>query len=455
MKIKKIEKIHLDKPIPVYDLTVKDKNHNFPISLKNNKCIQVHNTDEINEKGVEEAISLLNTLDSRFSSRFSGSDFILQSVVSSARTTNSAMGEYVRHLPKDDPSILKLAPVLWQVKPDPNFIGDGTTFPVMVGNGSIPSKIITDPGELKAIEDGSYNPPTGCELIHVPTVYKSKFELQLDQSIQDIAGMTTNDNNSVFRDTSKLEDTALLPELILEANIRENNDLLSQIPTDKLFVQNINGSWRFRRAPNAPRYCHVDLAAGGAEHCDAALCIGHKEFYKNVLTGNKDTIYVVDLLLYVNAKVKIDILAIQNFLINLVADYNANIVNVSSDQWNGVIFQQALEASGCFGKVSNVSVDKKPEPYNNCARLVEEGKVKVGTCPKLRKELEALIYDKGKVTRTTELKDGADVLTGFIYNAQLDYNDTPAYEYISGNVSNRVFTYMDYIDVDKESVVDL
>lgn len=135
MKIKKIEKIHLDKPIPVYDLTVKDKNHNFPIFLKNNKFIQVHNTDEINEKGVEEAISLLNTLDSRFSSRFAGVDLVLQSVVSSARTTNSAIGEYVRHLPKDDPSILKLAPVLWEIKPDPNFVGDGTTFPVMVGSG--------------------------------------------------------------------------------------------------------------------------------------------------------------------------------------------------------------------------------------------------------------------------------------------------------------------------------
>lgn len=429
MKIKKIEKIHLDKPVPVYDLTVKNENHNFPLVLKNNKHIQVHNTDEINEKGVEEAIALLNTLDNRFSSRFQGSDFVFQSVVSSARTTNSAIGEYVRHLPKDDPSILKLAPMLWEVKPDPNFIGDGTTFPVMVGNGSIPSKIITDPGELKAIDDGTFIEPTGCTLIHVPTVYKSKFELQLDQSIQDIAGMTTSDNNSVFRDTSKLEDMSLNSEIFLEADINDNVSIIDLLPLNKMFDQDFKGKIGPKRNRNGLFYSHVDLAAGGEGNCDAAVCILHKEWQYNEITNQKDTIYVVDLMLAINAKNKIDIHAIQNMLINLVTDYHMNIHTVSSDQWNGVIFQQGLAASGCFTKVENVSVDKKLEPYLNLARLIEAGHVKLGICPKLKKELEALILLKGKITRTTEKKDMCDVLAGAVYNAQMNYTDTPLFQY--------------------------
>lgn len=411
--------------------------------------------DEINEKGVEEAISLLNTLDNRFSSRFQGSDLVFQSVVSSARTTNSAMGEYIRHLPMDDPSILMLKPMLWEVKPDPNFIGDGSTFPVMVGNGSIPSKIITDPGELKAIENGNYNPPTGCELIQVPTVYKSKFELQLDQSIQDIAGMTTSDNNAVFRDTTRLEDPNLNPEIYLEADIRDNVEIIDMIPLEMYFEKGLDGNFYPKRNKKGNFYCHVDLAAGGEGNCDAALCILHKEWKMNEITHQKETVFIVDLMLSINAKNKIDINAIQRFLVTLASDYNMFIHTISSDQWNGVIFQQSLESSGFFKKVANVSVDKKLEPYMNAARLIEMGLVKVGTCNKLKKELEALVLSKGKVTRTTEKKDMADVLVGSIYNAQLNYFDEPLTQYTTEKQVKTKTQIKDLIDTSRQKLVKL
>lgn len=412
--------------------------------------------DEINEKGVEEAIALLNTLDNRFSSRFEGSDFVFQSVVSSARTTNSAMGEYIRHLPKDNPAILKLSPCLWEIKPDPNFIGDGTTFPVMVGNGSIPSRIITDPGELKAIDEGNLYIPNGCELIHVPTVYKTKFELQLDQSIQDIAGMTTNDNNSVFRDTTQLEDPNLLPEIQLEVNIKDSIDILANLEQYDLFEQTLKGFWQFKRAPNAERYCHVDLSGSGQNgQCDTGLCICHKEYKINEITNQKDTIYVIDLQLFITAKTKVDIHAIQQFLINLVTDKNILIHTVSFDQWQSMLITQNLDKSGCFKEVKQLSVDTKLEPYTNAAMLIESGQVKLGMCPKLRKELEALILDKGKVTRTIELKDGPDSLVGAIYNAQLNYFDIPKYEYKETKNTNTIFTYESLIDPSKEELYNL
>ena len=40
-----------------------------------------------------------------------------------------------------------------------------------------------------------------------------------------------------------------------------------------------------------------------------------------------------------------------------------------------------------------------------------------------------MILVKNKVTRTTELKDEADAIVGSIYNAQMNYNDVPVYEY--------------------------
>lgn len=456
MKIKKIEKIHLDEPVPVYDLTVKDKNHNFPIFLKNNKYIQVHNTDEINEKGVDEAIKLLNTLDNRFSSRFSGSDVVLQSVVSSARTENSAMGEYIRRLPKDDPSILKLSPCLWEVKPDPDFIGDGTTFPVMVGNGSIPSKIITDPGELKAIEEDNYEVPAGCVLINVPTVYRSKFELQLDQSIQDIAGITTSDNNMVFRDTSLLEDLELTPEMYLEINLLDNINILEQLQPYNLFEKTISGQWQFKRAPKAERFIHLDLATGGENHCDAGLCMLHKESQVDENTGITNTIYVVDLLLAINAKTKIDLTSIQKFILDLVTIKQIPIHTVTADQYQSEILLQQLTLSGYFTKVNKLSVDIKLEPYMNLASLIEKGQIKIGKCPKLKKELEALVIEKNKVTRTTELKDLADALTGAVWNAQVAYDILPVYNYVSIKKEiNNTINYDRYIDTNKEYLLSL
>ena len=413
--------------------------------------------DEVNDYGsIENTIALLNTLDNRFSSRFASSDFVMQSVVSSARTTNSALGEYIRHLPKNDPSILKLSPKLYEVKPDPEFKGDGTTFPVMVGNGSIPSKIITDPGEIKAIEENTYLIPNGCEIIHVPTVYKSKFELQLDQSIQDIAGMTTSDNNMVFRDTSLLEDLELTPEMYLEINLLDNVNILEQLQPYNLFEKTISGQWQFKRAPKAERFIHLDLATGGENHCDAGLCMLHKESQVDENTGITNTIYVVDLLLAINAKTKIDLTSIQKFILDLVTIKQIPIHTVTADQYQSEILLQQLTLSGYFTKVNKLSVDIKLEPYMNLASLIEKGQIKIGKCPKLKKELEALVIEKNKVTRTTELKDLADALTGAVWNAQVAYDILPVYNYVSIKKEiNNTMDYDKYIDTNKEYLLSL
>ena len=42
---------------------------------------------------------------------------------------------------------------------------------------------------------------------------------------------------------------------------------------------------------------------------------------------------------------------------------------------------------------------------------------------------KTLSENKGKVEKTTALKDMADALTGAIYNAQMNYYDVPLYDY--------------------------
>lgn len=112
---------------------------------------------------------------------------------------------------------------------------------------------------------------------------------------------------------------------------------------------------------------------------------------------------------------------------------------------------QAFEASGCFTKVEKLSVDTKLEPYTNASTLIELGQVKVGNCPKLKKELEALILDKNKVTRTTELKDMADYTGRCYYNAQLAYENVAQYPYIQNE--SQEFSYDSLLE-EGESLLD-
>lgn len=424
-------------PIPYYvsksDLTIHFVNNiiltvGSQISNTVGYDIVISAADEVNEKGVEEGMELLNSIDGRLDSRFSGSSFTFQNVMSSARSTASVTREYNKKW-QHDPTFLYLSPMRFEVKQGAEFAGDGNNFPVLIGNGMIPSSIITDPGVLEQIKNNTYIPPTGCEIVQVPDIYRPLFEADLEQQIQDTLGIDTKDTQSVFRDTTMLEDNRLLPELHMEANLGDNSILSEHLPRDLIIKRNeFNDKEELSRAPNALRYCHCDLSTSGGQ-CDTGICMLHKEWKLNPITRQKDTIYVIDILLYITAKNKIDLNAVQKLMTDLVTEYKYPIHTISTDQYQSELMRQNWIGTKCFKKVAKVSVDAKLEPYTNAAGLIEDGKVKVGKCPKLIKELEALVIQGGKVERTTELKDLADAIVGAIYDAQSNYDDFPQYEY--------------------------
>ena len=182
----------------------------------------------------------------------------------------------------------------------------------------------------------------------------------------------------------------------------------------------------------------------------------HKESQVDENTGITNTIYVVDLLLAINAKTKIDLTSIQKFILDLVTIKQIPIHTVTADQYQSEILLQQLTLSGYFTKVNKLSVDIKLEPYMNLASLIEKGQIKIGKCPKLKKELEALVIEKNKVTRTTELKDLADALTGAVWNAQVAYDILPVYNYVSIKKEiNNTINYDKYIDTNKEYLLSL
>lgn len=388
--------------------------------------------DEINEKGVKEGMEILNSIDGRLDSRFAGSPFTFQHVMSSARGTDSVTKEYSRKWAKD-PTFLYLHPMRFEVKQTKDFIGDGTTFPILIGNGVVSNKIITDPGELAQIKDGNYEPPNGCEIVNVPTIYRNQFEADLEQQIQDMLGIDTQDSHFVFKDLSRLVDDSLLPEIHLEANINNNNKLIDLIPKE-IFTTDLNGKIRLKRAPSAPRYIHADLSTSG--ECDTGLCMLHKEYIPNEITGGKTPIYVVDFVSYITAKNEVDLEAVKNLCIDLVVEKNVPIHTISADQYQSTLILQQWKNSNCFESVEQLSVDRTSEPYTSAATLVTTGRVKVGKCDKLKRELENLVIQNGKIMKTIELKDMADGLVGSLYSAQKNYQDIPYYLYTNQETLN-------------------
>lgn len=428
-------------PIPFMvsrsSLSIKFPNNlNFLIGSESSHIVS-HNvvcafSDEISEKSspveIEKTLDLLNAMDSRLQNRFMGSNYIIQFIASSAKTNRSALAEYIKNTPKT-PAFKIFDPRAWEIKPDPAFIGDGSTFPILVGNGVIQSRILEQEDEIKAANEGTFPLENGCEILKVPCTYKAQFEMNLDRSLQDIAGIVTSESNLLVHDTSKLEDMILTPELHIEANLGDDIKIVDLLPSD--MFEELNGKVQLKRYPKAQRYMHVDLAeAGGKSEAGISMC--HKEFYIDPRTQEKQVFYVFDFVMWVTAKARIDLTAIEKFIYDLLNEKSVIIDSFSTDQFQSTLIRQNLELSGLVRNVAKVSVDVTCTPYEYFASQIELGRVKIGKCDYLKRQLHALKLQDGKVQRTTERKDMADSSCGSVELARLNYRDDPIihnYEY--------------------------
>jgi hypothetical protein len=444
-------------PIPFYI-----DNTNSTIHFKNNIMLVVgsqitHQTgrnifnaflDEVSEKGVEGGLEIINAIDSRISSRFQGSDYTFFSIVSSAKQKSSPVGEYIKSIPAYDKENIVFSPCLWEVKPDPSFQGDGRTFTVLVGNGVIPSRIIDNEEELKQIEDGTFVMQAGCEIINPPLTYRQKFEMSIDQAIQDIAGIATGGDDLVFKDTSSLEDPLLCPEIHFTADLGENTDLMKFLPSN-MFETDITGKKRFKRAPFAERVCHFDLATSSGDS-EAGIALLHKEYSVNPITGQNEEMYVFDFLGWVSSKIRIDLEAIQNLYAKLVTEYNCKLAYVTTDMHQGELMKQFFVNHNLSKKVGYLSVDRTIFPYDNAARLIELGRVKVGKCPYLLEQMQNVGVIKNKVDRLTKVrKDMLDSFVGSIEAAR-EINLTSGYKYYSETINKKNIDYNSLINTEEE-----
>ena len=392
--------------------------------------------DEAEAGGNPKAVlDLYHEMKTRIKSRFGVSQFNYASIISSARKQNGAIQTYLSKLDEDDKPYVRVSEFTkWEVATavgsDP--YADGA-FYVLNGTINYPSTILTDE-QAKRWIDYPDEAPAGTEVLKIPITYLRDFKLNLERSLQDIAGVPTATNGIPFPDTTKIVDKRLCRSLRMKAPITTYDStevitkLINNLPPECYIEHIVKGKveYKWHRYPNAIRYMSLDLA----EVNEAALAMVHKE--KN---ADGEAIIVVDLIVtfYTNTRIRLD--SIWDFMCDFRKKFNFRIHTASFDQYQSAVFRQ--RAAEMYFAENNIllSVDRSPDAYLHLANLVARGGFKIGDCPDIKLQMGAITEDEsGKIVKpyVTEAShcDGLDTLVAASYCAHLNNADVPSLIYL-------------------------
>lgn len=188
MKITKIEPIHYEQEIPVYDVVDVQPNHNFAIETGNVICIS-HNCALMDEPGFEskdeeqlkaeqaEYLLQLTNIDARIKSRFPKVPMPKMFVIPPTAKNANVVKEFIE---KPANNKLVINEPLWNVKPAELYSGERFTVAYKVDTKAV--EIIDD---NDALTFDKY----GYEIIKVPVEYKHNFEFNALLALKDLGGV--------------------------------------------------------------------------------------------------------------------------------------------------------------------------------------------------------------------------------------------------------------------------
>jgi len=365
--------------------------------------------------GLEKVFQIYSNLKERVRSRFLGSPFTFLTLVSSAKYSHGIIADYTKKLKDDDPYTSYYHYPIWECR-DFNIASKGH-FYVLRGTTSHPSKIL-DEREYEAYEAETYRLPPNCEVIRVPSHYRGSFEERIEEGLRNIAGVQTIGEEKPFDDLERLESAVLVPEFRIQATLGDEQPLFDKLPRT-LFKRSMDGI-TLARHPTLARYCHLDLA----ETAEAGFTVCHKELDKK--TGR--VLYVYDIVCWIDSPTRIDLQAIMQLILDLGEKVNVGFHTLTADQFQSAMMRQMLEANHAARNVDLLSVDRTVQPYLFFSSLVNNGQVKTGRAPKLKRQLLDVSIDESKSAQkiyTRTRKDIADSAVGSANNAAANLGDAP------------------------------
>jgi len=276
--------------------------------------------------------------------------------------------------------------VLWEVRPDlfPIYYKDRTkTFPVCVGAGDIPAKVIDNPVELETLPKHL--------IIHAPIDVEADFRLKLIDQLKDCAGYPTSNESKLIQDSKLIKnifnnETLTNIEGALIANSEENPEQLLWKQICNIFYSCYdNEHWIIKRAQGERRYFCMDNSF--AYKGDAlGVCCLHKELRQS----DNQIMYVCDFnFVIVSSKgQEINLEAFPQLIINMMTIGQTPIGVVVADSFQSKPLLQHLERN----KINAVtqSVDRDIAPYQFLLTTLFLNTFKAGKNIFLKNNLDSL-----------------------------------------------------------------
>lgn len=372
----------------------------------------------------DRAEKVYTTIDRRIKSRFmSGGRTPGMNILISSKTTKNSFTERRIRESINNPFVYVMDYATWDVKPESAF--SGKTFQVLVGSQTARSRIVEDDETI----DPLFLDETGAFLIDVPVEYRKDFELDLNMSIRDVAGVSTEAIHAFIARQETIFD-AITEDLVHPFSKHEwvygtSGAFLWQTICDQ-YSRRLRGghtevAWKPKRNPDAPRHVHIDIALSGDS---LGLAMGYISRWVEVMRHSPDGVvysdlapeYEIDFMLRVSPPRgdAIYLPDIRALVYELMA-HGYKVNGFSCDQFQSAEMIQKMRAKGVPGDV--ISVDRTTGPYDLLKQALYEKRIRMYEYKPFLDEALALEYDstKGKVDHPVGGgKDVTDAVAGVL-----------------------------------------
>lgn len=372
--------------------------------------------DELNfqSKVLNQAYDNYTNLKRRMQSRFMQTGGKLPGrlwMVSSKKSATDFLELHIQESRRETDTVI-YEPSIWEVKGPANpGLYSGEMFKVYVGdNNRDPFVIKAGSGKIIGLDE--------ARIIDVPVELKRSFELDIHNSLRDLAGKSTT---SSFRFIPSVE---ALQRCLVSTNpvYREIVELDFHDPNDKIINYVDVQALINNQFVGIPRQIHLDLAVkNDLVGIAATLVIGRGTVSRrDQLTGAvldyTEPLYLTEFTMGVRAKAnqEIPFYKIKEFIFDLIG-LGYSVGTISTDGFQSVQMRQDFKMRGLVTDL--ISCDRTRDPYELLKDAIYEGRWMGPKHAILAEELKYLEDDGKKIDHiSTKSKDISDAVAGSLFS---------------------------------------
>ena len=362
-------------------------------------------------------------------------------LVSSKKSEQDFLESYIQTV-KDNPSVLVIDEPQWNVKP--SNIYSGKKFLVAVGNKILRSRVLTDEDDRVAMANQGY------KIIEVPIEFKSAFDLDVDTSLMDYAGIS-----------SSLTTKFLVYDRIKEAFGPRTNPFTTPVLTIGCHDSQSLSDYFNPKLVNLvlrskPCFLHIDGSLTGDRTGISMVAITgmrkvdrfDNDVGEAVSVHEMQFAHIFTVFIQCPSGDEISLEKNRQFIYYL-KESGFNICGITQDGFQSRDNIQILQNAGYPAKL--LSVDRTPDAYMCLKSAINEKRVSLLNIHELVLEMVNVERNNmtGKIDHTYDgkgSKDGLDSLAAALFNAsQYDCSDQiylsdDAYNVMDANVDDKPTT---------------